>query len=128
MTYCSTPPVWTLVGTELARGDVFSCTEHVSEMISDDTVYITRWTADYPGHCCHLGSESSLPELSPPESPVCPYCKEEMVRAHLQIDTGATTKWLVVWLCGCRPDSQVLKTVKKLQDKTSEHVIGMLGT
>jgi len=30
--------------------------------------------------------------------PVCPVCKEPMVRAHFEIDGGV---WLPVWLCNC---------------------------
>lgn len=37
--------------------------------------------------------------------PVCPFCRYEMVRAHLQdADEG---DWRVVWLCGCEPDGDI---------------------
>ena len=32
------------------------------------------------------------------ERPVCPYCKEVMVKGHIEMEDG---KWMDAWLCGC---------------------------
>lgn len=36
--------------------------------------------------------------MSEDERPICPYCKEVMVRGRIEMESG---EWLHVWLCGC---------------------------
>lgn len=33
-------------------------------------------------------------------NPICPYCKDDMVKAVIQTDEG---DWYVAWLCACKP-------------------------
>ena len=48
-------------------------------------------------------------QLERVKMPHCPYCREEMVRAHEQNEEG---EWCIRWLCGCKPDLEVVHHIK----------------
>lgn len=41
--------------------------------------------------------------------PVCPRCKEQLIRTHYQLPDGS---WIVFWLCECEPDPKVYRLPK----------------
>jgi tRNA(Ile2) C34 agmatinyltransferase TiaS len=45
------------------------------------------------------------------DAPVCPYCCQAMVRAHIQDGDG---DWRVCWLCGCKPDEDIEERVARV--------------
>lgn len=94
-----------------------TCTQHLREMVGSYITQIVQYAGDSP--CCYF-----VPEPEDLNTLTCPHCKDRMVRAHWCIEED----WRVVWVCGCKPNPDVLEAIEALQKKTGECIIAMFGT
>ena len=79
-------------------------TERDKQEIRFAQMYSTQFGHGTAGHN-RLMVIAKLADRLESQEPVCPRCKEQMVRTHYQDADG---HWFVCWLCGCEPDSDVL--------------------